>query len=397
MKKYFKKILLCAMGTFGDIAPLLVYGLQLKSEGHSIAFCSANNYKNIADAYNIIFYPIDIDFDLIKDENAKAMGHSIISLLKFKQNLKKFSQYEFSTLREIIMKHDEVIASGAVLSAMSICEKHNIPYRHMLLSPAWLPSKNYTPPIFPFQISNSFLNSILWYCFTICFSLMVKKTVNKQREQLNLSRIKNVYISFIDKSFLSCSKILFPIPGKYSYLKILKPEFFFPENSNCKRIDSFVKSRKRIIYIGFGSMPIKDPDRIVRIINYVITELCLSAIIQIPDYNNNEQFNNILNINSANHKHIFPKMEIIIHHGGAGTTYSAALAGRPQIIFAHILDQYYNGSICNKKGIALPVININKFSYNALKSSLLTILNNSVYSKTAISFSKTLQRENQED
>ncbi|HRX16962.1 MAG TPA: glycosyltransferase, partial [Spirochaetota bacterium] len=130
MKIKFKKILLCAMGTFGDIAPLLAYGLQLKKAGHTIAFCSANNYKNIADVYNIIFYSIDIDFDLIKNENAKAMGRSILSLLKFKQNLITFSQYEFSTLTEIIKKHDEVIASGAVLSAMSICEKHNIPYKH---------------------------------------------------------------------------------------------------------------------------------------------------------------------------------------------------------------------------------------------------------------------------
>jgi len=34
-------------------------------------------------------------------------------------------------------------------------------------------------------------------------------------------------------------------------------------------------------------------------------------------------------------------MAAVIHHGGAGTTASAAISGVPQIIVPHILDQYY--------------------------------------------------------
>jgi UDP:flavonoid glycosyltransferase YjiC (YdhE family) len=39
----------------------------------------------------------------------------------------------------------------------------------------------------------------------------------------------------------------------------------------------------------------------------------------------------------------FPRMAAVIHHGGAGTTATAAISGVPQIIVPHLLDQYYWG------------------------------------------------------
>ena len=36
-------------------------------------------------------------------------------------------------------------------------------------------------------------------------------------------------------------------------------------------------------------------------------------------------------------------MAAVIHHGGAGTTATAAISGVPQIIVPHLLDQYYWG------------------------------------------------------
>ena len=37
-------------------------------------------------------------------------------------------------------------------------------------------------------------------------------------------------------------------------------------------------------------------------------------------------------------------MAAVIHHGGAGTTATAAISGVPQIIVPHLLDQYYWGN-----------------------------------------------------
>jgi len=41
------------------------------------------------------------------------------------------------------------------------------------------------------------------------------------------------------------------------------------------------------------------------------------------------------------HAEIFPHCSLIVHHGGAGTTQAALLAGKPLIVVAHGFDQTY--------------------------------------------------------
>jgi UDP:flavonoid glycosyltransferase YjiC (YdhE family) len=43
---------------------------------------------------------------------------------------------------------------------------------------------------------------------------------------------------------------------------------------------------------------------------------------------------------------------MVIHHGGAGTTQSALLAGRPSIIVAHVSDQFFWGAELERLGVA---------------------------------------------
>jgi len=46
------------------------------------------------------------------------------------------------------------------------------------------------------------------------------------------------------------------------------------------------------------------------------------------------------------------KIIAVVHHGGAGTTQSATLAGKPSVIIAHIGEQEYWGTELRRRGIA---------------------------------------------
>ena len=43
---------------------------------------------------------------------------------------------------------------------------------------------------------------------------------------------------------------------------------------------------------------------------------------------------------------------MVVHHGGAGTTQSTLLAGKPSIVVAHIADQFFWGSELERLGVA---------------------------------------------
>jgi UDP:flavonoid glycosyltransferase YjiC (YdhE family) len=51
----------------------------------------------------------------------------------------------------------------------------------------------------------------------------------------------------------------------------------------------------------------------------------------------------VLPVRELNHRRLFPRLDWIVHHGGAGTTAAALRAGVPQLIVPHIVDQFFHG------------------------------------------------------
>jgi vancomycin aglycone glucosyltransferase len=52
-----------------------------------------------------------------------------------------------------------------------------------------------------------------------------------------------------------------------------------------------------------------------------------------------EAAGDVLVVGDLNHQALFPRVAAVVHHGGAGTTHTAALAGTPQAIVPQIVDQ----------------------------------------------------------
>ncbi len=59
------------------------------------------------------------------------------------------------------------------------------------------------------------------------------------------------------------------------------------------------------------------------------------------DLTPSETGDDCLSIGDVNHTKLFPRVAAIVHHGGAGTTTTAARAGRAQVIIPHNYDQFY--------------------------------------------------------
>jgi UDP:flavonoid glycosyltransferase YjiC (YdhE family) len=51
----------------------------------------------------------------------------------------------------------------------------------------------------------------------------------------------------------------------------------------------------------------------------------------------------VFSIGDVDHGTLFPRVDLIVHHGGAGTTATALRSGVPQLIVPHIVDQFFHG------------------------------------------------------
>jgi len=61
---------------------------------------------------------------------------------------------------------------------------------------------------------------------------------------------------------------------------------------------------------------------------------------------------NILYVAKAPHQTIFPRCRAVVHHGGAGTTQTATLAGKPSVVVANISEQEHWARELRRLGIA---------------------------------------------
>lgn len=60
---------------------------------------------------------------------------------------------------------------------------------------------------------------------------------------------------------------------------------------------------------------------------------------------------NVFHVKSVPHEWIFPQCQVIVHHGGAGTTAAALKAGVPTVIFPLLMDQPFWAQKVSQLGV----------------------------------------------
>lgn len=119
------------------------------------------------------------------------------------------------------------------------------------------------------------------------------------------------------------------------------------ESDAAKELSAFVDAGPPPFFIGLGSMPILDPEPMVRMIVDVARALDLRVILGanwhdapsvkagLPD--------TIRLCGAVDHDALFPRCAAVLHHGGAGTTATSLRAGKPTMICSVLGDQPFWG------------------------------------------------------
>ncbi|EHK98999.1 putative Sterol 3-beta-glucosyltransferase [Glarea lozoyensis 74030] len=107
------------------------------------------------------------------------------------------------------------------------------------------------------------------------------------------------------------------------------------------------------VYIGFGSIVVDDPDKFTAMIFEAVEKAGVRALVSkgwggLGDENNTPD--NIFMLENTPHDWLFPKVEAVVHHGGAGTTAIGLKCGKPTMVVPFFGDQQFWGSMIGKAG-----------------------------------------------
>ena len=169
--------------------------------------------------------------------------------------------------------------------------------------------------------------------------------LNEERAKIGQGPVTSVQrYMFTDRPWLAADPLLgpaFPLTG----MEVVQTGAWMisDEAPLPAELEEFLANGEPPIYLGFGSM--RASDQTARVLIEAARALGLRSILSqgwaglMPG--DTGPADDCLSIGDVDHAKLFPRMAAIVHHGGAGTTHTAARAGTPQVIIPHNYDQFY--------------------------------------------------------
>jgi UDP:flavonoid glycosyltransferase YjiC (YdhE family) len=135
------------------------------------------------------------------------------------------------------------------------------------------------------------------------------------------------------------------------------------------------------IYVGFGSVSVKNPARLTKMVLESVSATGTRVLLGKgwTGLGNDALPDTAHMIGDAPHGTLFPRLAGVMHHGGSGTTHTAARAGIPQFILPQIADQFYWGHRIHSLGLGPKPIAPKKLTTRRLTKILLDMKENSTY------------------
>ena len=342
------KIVLATYGSRGDVQPMIALCLALKSAGHDAMLVGPPEKALWAKALDCPYTPFGQDVTAFIDSKKNAI--SLRSGIDFTRLVQQSLKLQLEILPSFFRGADLIIGSSLMLGASTITELFRIPYRYIVFTPQLFPSKFHPFPIIKTQTLPHRLNAYSWRAASVADQLNFTWTINRFRRKAGLDSIKDAWDHILGEyPIAACDKVVAKIPVdiqiqvvQTGYLHLDFPGVLPPD------LEEFLDDGNKPIYAGFGSMPSKDQKKniplFVQAARNVNKKIIMTAFWDGQEMGQLEKDVYFIE-QEVPHRLLFPIADVIIHHGGAGTTATAALSGVPQIIVPHILDQYYHGEM----------------------------------------------------
>jgi UDP:flavonoid glycosyltransferase YjiC (YdhE family) len=389
------RIFLVTRGSQGDVYPYLSLARALKENGHEVSISVPFIYEQLVKALNV---PYILQSDDIEKRAGKIKLNQLISWLG------EMIKSQFDELLPFVEKHDIFITSNTEFAAPSIAEYAGKIFIRTAYAP-YIPGKKIMPPILPLVKKTGFLTpALMWNLLNRATNHIALKPVNKWRKEhgLNILKDHNDYAYSTAKNLILYSPVLGEIDNdwKYSwYITGCCSNTNIPYNPDLlEKFTAFAnKDSRPVLFFTTGSIKGKAQENFT----YRLHRICKKRNYKLligsgwANLGGDLEAENVFVLNSFIPHHIvFAYCTALLHHGGSGTTHSAAYAGKPQMVAPLLADQFYWGERTRVLGLGPGVISLKRIGGRSLEDKIIDLMTNKKYMENAIFTAKKLREEN---
>ncbi|WP_020658815.1 glycosyltransferase [Amycolatopsis benzoatilytica] len=326
------RVLLSTYGTRGDVDPLAALAVELRGLGVQVRMCTPpdEEFTRRLAGLGIESFPAGPP---VRDLMRRAAPPSPAELARYRADL---VDTQFAVLPAAAEGCDVLIAAGlAQVAARSVAEAAGIRYVYVTYSAVNLPSPHHAPPPRPgWPEPEDADNLTRWDLDARAVDAQFREPLNRHRAGLGLPPVENVRDHvYSDQPWLAADPVLGPWPRTPGLDVIQTGAWVQPDDRPLPAdLVAFLAAGPPPVYVGFGSIsPAPGIARWAveasRARGYRVLVSRGWADLDLVD-GQEECFA----IGEVNHQRLFSELAAVVHHGGAGTTQTAARAGVPQVV-----------------------------------------------------------------
>ena len=247
---------------------------------------------------------------------------------------------------------DGLIVGGlAAFIGFSAAEKLAIPVIAAGMIPL-TPTSAFPSPFLPPRSMPRWLNRFTYRLVAEVLWRAFRKTTNAARANVGLPRGHKIWSGH--PMLYGISPNLLPKPADWPDNVWMCGQWLRPTNEwdAPRTLQNFLSAGEPPIYVGFGSMVGFDQRALLDVVTEAVGD---QRVLFYPGWTRENSLSlppNFCVIGDTPHDWLFPRTSLVIHHGGSGTTHSAARAGVPSIILPFAADQFFWAEQARKRGIA---------------------------------------------
>jgi sterol 3beta-glucosyltransferase len=370
------KIGMATAGTRGDVEPYVALTHALTRAGHEVAFAAPSDAAHLAAGIDAQFVPMDFSLRTIFDSQEGRQWLAAGDIHAFLASLGDVFTAARSTIGESVLavaEHCDVLITAVNTEdyGYAVAQARGIPIVPVHVVP-WLPTSEYpnplTPPDGPRDGEDIARHNL--ETFRIAEEIWwqgKRDNINDFRQSLGLDRAPRSLIGWLPELGLSVlnafSGEIVRRPADWSPRHVITGFWRLPgevrrrigESDVPEDLLGWLAAGPPPVFIGFGSVPMVDPEKFVGMVAEAARLTGLRILIgagwsdlsglaaSLPE--------DVRIIGAVDHDWLFPRCGAVIHHGGVGTTAAGLIAGRATWIFAVLGEEPFWGHRVARLGV----------------------------------------------